>query len=82
MFGGMMGQRQAIPTAEEMLESKPAKPQQSAGMCGCCRTLAMMGGQRGGQGASQVENYQRNRMPRGSRERAAGLRTSSRSPKR
>ena len=48
---GMMGQRQAIPTAEEMLEGKTAKPQQSAGMCGCCRNMAMMGGgQQGGQG--------------------------------
>ena len=52
MCGGMMGQRQAIPTAEEMLEGKPAKPQQQAGMCACCRNMAMMGGQQGGQGGS------------------------------
>jgi hypothetical protein len=45
MCGGMMGQRQQVPTAEEMLEGKTAKPQQSA-MCACCRNMAMM---RGGQ---------------------------------
>jgi hypothetical protein len=51
MCGGMMGQRQAIPTAEEMLEGKSAKPQPQAGMCACCRNMAMMGGgQQGSQG--------------------------------
>ena len=51
MCGGMMGQRQQVPTAEEMLEGKPAKPQQSGMMCACCRNMAMMrGGQPGGQG--------------------------------
>ena len=51
MCGGMMGQRQSIPTAEEMLEGKPAKPQQAGMMCACCRNMAMMrGGQQGGQG--------------------------------
>jgi hypothetical protein len=51
MCGGMMGQRQTIPTAEEQLEGKSAKPQQQAGMCACCRSMAMMrGGQQDGQG--------------------------------
>jgi hypothetical protein len=49
MCGGTTGQR--TPTAEEMLEGKPAKPQQSSGMCACCRNMAMMrGGQQGGGG--------------------------------
>jgi hypothetical protein len=47
----MMGQRQQVPTAEQMLEGKTAKPQQSAGMCACCRNMAMM---RGGQQAAVV----------------------------
>ena len=47
MCGGMMGQRQAIPTAEEQLEGKPAKPQQSGMMCACCRNMAMMQGKGG-----------------------------------
>jgi hypothetical protein len=54
MCGGMMGQR--TPTAEEMLEGKPAKPQQSGMMCPCCRNMAMMrGGQQGGQGMPGME---------------------------
>jgi hypothetical protein len=56
MCGGMMGQRQQIPTAEEMLEGKSAKPQQSGMMCACCRNMAMMrGGQQGGQGMPGME---------------------------
>jgi uncharacterized protein DUF4396 len=50
MCGGMMGQR--TPTAEEMLEGKPAKPQQSGMMCPCCRNMAMM---RGGQGMPDMD---------------------------
>jgi hypothetical protein len=43
MMCGMMGQR----TAEDPMADKPEqKPQQSA-MCGCCRNMAMMGGQHG-----------------------------------
>jgi hypothetical protein len=48
----MMGQRQQVRTAEEMLEGESAKPQQSEGMCACCRSMAMMrGGQQGGKAA-------------------------------
>jgi hypothetical protein len=55
MCGGMVGERQQVPTAEEMLEGKPAKPQQSAGMCACCRNMAMMrGGQQGGSGGMNM----------------------------
>ena len=34
---------------EDPMADKPAQPQQRAGMCGCCRNMAMMrGGQSGG----------------------------------
>jgi hypothetical protein len=53
MCGGMTGQR--IPTAEEQLEGKAAKPQQSGMMCACCRNMAMMrGGQQGGGGGMNM----------------------------
>jgi hypothetical protein len=63
MCGGTTGQR--IPTAEEMLEGKPAKPQQSGMMCACCRNMAMMGGgQQGGSGGSGGMNMPGMEMPK------------------
>ena len=35
-------------TATDAAADKPAQPQQSGGMCACCRNMAMRGGQGGG----------------------------------
>lgn len=53
--GGMCGGRNM--TANDPMADKPAQPKQSAGMCGCCKNMAMMrgGGQGGGMNMPGME---------------------------
>jgi hypothetical protein len=46
--GGMMCGGMNM-TADDPMADKPAQPQQTGGMCACCKTMAMMrGGSHGG----------------------------------